>query len=122
MNWEHLKTLLILIFITRVGHECVLIFFVLSGFLVGGQSLGEYIKGNFSLKRYFINRFSRMWAVVIPTILLGWFIDWESLQLDPTLDFAHKLTVPVFISNLFFMQTIVGPSLGSNAPLWSLAC
>lgn len=111
-----------LFFVTRLGHECVLVFFVLSGFLVGGQSLGEYFNGNFSLKKYFINRFSRMWAVVIPTLLLGFLIDWQSLQLDPSLDFGYKLTVPIFIGNLFFLQTIAVPSFGSNVPMWSLAC
>lgn len=112
-----------LFFVTRLGHECVLIFFVLSGFLVGGQSLGEYFNKNFSIKKYFINRFSRMWAVLIPTLLFGWLIDSQSMLIDSSLDyFRYTLTFPTFIGNLFFMQTIIVPSFGSNVPLWSLAC
>lgn len=112
----------LLFFITRLGHEFVLIFFVLSGFLVGGQSLGSYTGGVFSAKKYFINRFTRMWVVVIPTLFLGLIVDWQTLLLDPSLNFGYKLTLPIFIGNLFFLQTIVVPSFGSNVPLWSLAC
>lgn len=110
-----------LFFITRIGHECVLVFFVLSGFLVGGQAVAEHFKGGFNVKRYFINRCSRMWAVVIPALLLGWFVDAQTLMLDHSLDFGYKLTVPIFLGNVFFTQTILVPAFGSNVPLWSLA-
>jgi len=112
---------LILFFITRIGYECVLIFFVLSGFLVGGQFIGEYFKNEFSFQKYFVNRFSRMWAVLLPALLLGWVLDGQTLILDPSLDFGYKLTLPIFIGNVFFMQTILVPTFGSNNPLWSLA-
>lgn len=110
-----------LFLITRLGRECVLVFFVLSGFLVGGQLVSEFINEKFAVKKYFVNRLSRMWLVVIPALFLGWLVDYQTLTMDPTLDFAHKLTLPIFIGNVFFTQTILVPSFGSNVPLWSLA-
>jgi peptidoglycan/LPS O-acetylase OafA/YrhL len=83
--------------------------------------VSEFFQGKFSVKKYFINRFSRMWAVIIPALILGCIVDLQSLKLDSSLDFAHKITPQIFIGNIFFTQTIFFPSFGSNVPLWSLA-
>ena len=111
----------ILFFITRIGHECVIIFFVLSGFLVGGSAVSEFLNKKFSIKLYFIKRLSRMWSVVLPALLLGWIIDLQTVKLDPTVTFQSKLTLTNFIGNVFFLQWIIVPTFGSNVPLWSLA-
>lgn len=45
---------------TRIGLESVLMFFVLSGFLVGGMSVERAMNGRFMPGKYFIDRFSRI--------------------------------------------------------------
>jgi peptidoglycan/LPS O-acetylase OafA/YrhL len=51
--------------ITNLGHQAVLIFFVLSGFLIGGRFVDSMQRGSFDLVRYLIARFvsstSRPW-------------------------------------------------------------
>jgi peptidoglycan/LPS O-acetylase OafA/YrhL len=34
---------------------------------------------------------------------------------------ALRSTVPVFLGNFLFLQSIVSPVFGSNGPLWSLS-
>ena len=40
----------------RLGHEAVIVFFVLSGFLVGGRGLERIFNGTFKMKDYTIDR------------------------------------------------------------------
>lgn len=55
--------------IGRLGHEAVIVFFVLSGFLVGGKTLDRIREGNFDVRFYAINRFSRIYPPLIISIL-----------------------------------------------------
>lgn len=100
--------------ITRLGHQFVIVFFVLSGFLVGGLSLNAQFKGKLSIKKYFIKRITRMWVVLIPTLIIGGLINYYS-------GVTTNLSSSVFFGNLTFLQTIVVPVYGNNGPLWSLA-
>lgn len=47
--------------ICRMGHEAVIIFFVLSGFLVGGRGFERIKDGTMKVKSYAIDRFSRIY-------------------------------------------------------------
>lgn len=118
---------------TSLGHEAVMIFFVLSGYLVGGSVLKQ--KNKFEWLKYAITRLTRLWVVLIPALFLTLIID-QVIQLshpevftgtytemwasgpDPT-TFARDLHV--FIANLFFQQTVFAPIFGTNAPTWSLS-
>jgi peptidoglycan/LPS O-acetylase OafA/YrhL len=130
---------------TTAGHQAVVIFFVLSGFLVGGSVLRALRQDRWSWKQYLTHRFVRLWLVLIPALLLGIF--WDSLGLylhshiagnsgqllhtvpgttaaapmPHRLGLHFKSTPAEFFGNLFFLQTILVPTLGSNGPLWSLA-
>lgn len=44
----------------RMGHEAVVIFFVLSGFLVGGRGIERIKTGTMNVGSYAIDRFSRI--------------------------------------------------------------
>ena len=61
---ETSRTKLVAVFfaLTRTGSEWVTVFFVLSGFLVGGKVLERVAKGTFDLRVYAIDRFSRIWV------------------------------------------------------------
>ena len=60
---ENEKTIGTMIFFgfSRLGHEAVLIFFVLSGYLVGGNAIKDTLKGVFSAKKFFRARFCRVY-------------------------------------------------------------
>lgn len=57
-------------FMTELGHEAVVIFFVLSGFLIGGSLADSIQRGNFDLVRYLIARFVRIYIVYIPALVI----------------------------------------------------
>ncbi|MCA9883172.1 MAG: acyltransferase [Anaerolineae bacterium] len=124
-------------FVTGFGHEAVIIFFVLSGFLVGGKALSNVNAGKFNLKTYSIKRFSRIYLVVFLALPLGAALDLigmhyfnqagmyngtYSFQLgSPVFSAQMQLTPGVALGNLFMLQTVTVPPLGTNLPLWSLA-
>jgi peptidoglycan/LPS O-acetylase OafA/YrhL len=122
-------------FLTGFGHQAVMIFFVLSGFLVGGQVVESVKTAQWSWIDYAIARMTRMWIVLLPAILLTLF--WDNLGMmvtgSPIYDRAmaetysfgaldpSRYSVASFLGNLAFLQTIIVPTFGSNSPLWSLA-
>lgn len=122
--------------LTAFGHEAVIVFFVLSGFLVGGISSLKALQGRFSLKDYAVGRFSRIYVVLIPALLLTAVLDVIGLHhfgQAPAYDQAHvvdgvtrlassSLTVPVLIGNLLMLDGIGAEQFGSNGPVWSLVC
>ena len=64
-------------FLTSFGYESVLIFFVLSGYFVAGSVLSDRRRGRWSWGRYLVNRGSRLYAVLVPALVLG--AAWDSL-------------------------------------------
>ncbi len=110
-----------LFFITRFGHESVMVFFVLSGYLVGGTFLKEYLQGNPDWLKYLVNRFARMWTVLIPALIAGAIIDYITLKINPSTPGAEDFNIKNFFGNFFFLQNIRTSTFGTNAPLWSLA-
>ncbi|WP_405607808.1 acyltransferase family protein [Polaribacter sp. Asnod1-A03] len=119
-------------FFTGLGHQAVMIFFVLSGFFVGGAVINK--RRIFKFSDYLLSRLTRLWVVLIPALIF-------TLGLDLLVDFlspdiiegtylkilnsgpkeSYSLSIKTFIANIFFFQTIYTPVYGSNSPLWSLA-
>jgi len=125
--------------LTNIGHQAVMVFFVISGFLVGGLSVHKAQAGRFSLADYAASRFSRIYAVLVPALILGGaldligsrFADGAGLYTTigpfhiPSLQFtapvADQLGWTTFAANLLMLERITSTHLGSNGPLWSLA-
>jgi peptidoglycan/LPS O-acetylase OafA/YrhL len=107
---------LVLFFLTRLGREAVIIFFVLSGALVGGQALIDYQNRRYSFRRYAAARLARLYVVIAPALLLTALFDFMHNAWNPAKDGLTSLLV-----NLVFLQEIYGPPYGSNYPLWSLS-
>ncbi len=116
------------------GHQAVLIFFVLSGYLISGSIFRSLERGTWHWRTYLTHRFVRLWVVLVPGLLLGGLWDWIGLYLRRTtalyataipknhnLDIAQNLSPHVFFGNLAFLQTVLVPLFGSNGSLWSLA-
>jgi peptidoglycan/LPS O-acetylase OafA/YrhL len=119
------------------GHIAVIVFFVISGFLVGGRTILNLQNKGFSITDYFCHRFSRIYTVLIPALVVGFILDWlginifngsgiynhpEQFYTNPFgNNIAEHLSFKIFVGNLMQLQTIIVTSLGSNGPLWSLA-
>ncbi|MDH5232551.1 MAG: acyltransferase [Gammaproteobacteria bacterium] len=121
-------------FLTGLGHQAVMIFFVLSGFFVGGSIVTKI--QNFHLSDYLLSRLTRLWVVLIPALLFTTLVDviikhyypavlngqfYSVLNSGPQLEESYSLTIQTFFSNVFFLQDLYAPVYGSNGPLWSLA-
>lgn len=118
--------------LTGLGHQAVIVFFVLSGFFVGGAVL----KPGFDGRRYAVARLARLWVVLLPCLLLTCWLDAVTRGLAPSiLDGANQARwhsgpeagrydagASTFLGNALFLQTVAVPVYGSNSPLWSLAC
>ncbi len=120
--------------VCSAGHQAVVIFFVMSGYLVGGHVLRALRTSRWSWHNYLIQRGTRLWVVLVPALIMGGILDLIALHynisprlyhgkltLSITYSVANALTWRVFLGNLFFLQTTLTPVFGSNTPLWSLA-
>ena len=115
-------------FLTGFPHQAVIVFFVISGFLVGGNVIAKARRTEPFLAKYFADRLVRIYLVLIPVILLGWCLDsigrhflaGSGLYDSPM--FAGSFDLRLLWPNLLNLQGIFFPSFGSNGPLWSLAC
>jgi len=98
--------------LTRLGQEAVLLFFVLSGFLVGGRSTRKALDYSFRIWPYASDRITRIYVPLLPALLLT----------AAVLIFrgGHISTLS-FLGNLAGLQGLVVDNFGGNAPLWSLA-
>jgi peptidoglycan/LPS O-acetylase OafA/YrhL len=124
-------------FFSGFGHTAVIVFFVISGFLVGGRAILRFSDQGFSVTDYFLHRFSRIYTVFIPALVVGYILDWSGIKFFNSSgiythpeqfytnplgnDIANHLSLEIFVGNLMQLQTIIVSSLGSNGPLWSLA-
>ena len=120
------------------GHLAVVVFFVISGYLVGGRELWRVrTGGKFDLGRYAVQRFSRIYTVLVPALLLAAALDaigqhWANgslLYTQPAsanigslmFAIAKRPDIWTFLGNLLMLQTLVVKPLGGDGPLWSLA-
>ena len=138
VDFQHLERgslpLSVLYFFTGFGNQAVMVFFVLSGFLISSAIIGRRVSGSWSWHDYAIDRASRLYVVLIPGLLFGLLWDkmgsvlfaFKHIYSQPIDGFGsaiaqNQLTFGTFLGNLFFLQTILCPTFGSNGPLWSLA-
>jgi peptidoglycan/LPS O-acetylase OafA/YrhL len=107
------RTVELFFFLTRLGGEAVLVFFVLSGFLVAGNVIHRVRDDAFNTLDYLIERGTRILIPLIPacvfTVLVNYFAHHEPLSLYQT------------ILNIVGLNGVITSTLDHNAPLWSLA-
>jgi peptidoglycan/LPS O-acetylase OafA/YrhL len=120
--------------VTGYGHQAVMVFFVLSGYFIGASVKDSVDKRHWSWRIYLVNRLTRLELVLFPALVLGAAWDQIGMRIPQAASFyygglykfyvpsvALRSTIPVFLGNLFFLQTFVSPVFGSNGPLWSLS-
>jgi peptidoglycan/LPS O-acetylase OafA/YrhL len=97
---------------TRVAREAVVVFFVLSGFLVGGRAVELAASGKFQLDRYIVDRATRIMVPLVPavlfTVLVGLYL-------------GKPLSTLQVLGNLASLQGVLVDRLNHNPPLWSLS-
>lgn len=125
-------------FITGWAGEGVIIFFVLSGLLVGASGYEKISIGKFSAGNYLIDRVSRLYVAIIPALILSYTFDyfgstffsnvgfWDHSHpmINEKIDsapFESKLNFENFFANFFMLQHFFFDTLGSNSPLWTIS-
>ncbi len=117
------------------GHEAVMVFFVLSGYLVGSSVIKAVESGRWTWGAYATTRLTRLYIVLLPALLFGLGLDLAGISLfGPASIYgggaryhgiienvADWVSGEVFFGNLLFVQYILVHTLGSNGPLWSLS-
>jgi len=121
---------------TGLGHSAVMVFFVLSGFLIASSIRRARAQGHWTWGRYGEQRLTRLYVVLLPALVLGAVWDLAGLHLfasapvylaAPEYHFIEKyplvqhLTVRNWLGSLLFLQGIRTAVFGSNVPLWSLS-
>jgi peptidoglycan/LPS O-acetylase OafA/YrhL len=120
-----------LAFATGFAHQAVVVFFLISGWLVGGSLLnklaataGHAAAEPAPWRGYAIDRLTRLWIVLVPALCLMLLIGAITDNIDPAVaDFslANDYSAASFAGNLVGLQTIVVKNFSGNYALWSLA-
>lgn len=106
------------------GDTCVVVFFVLSGYVIG------YVcdTKETDWRTYCVNRGARLWSVILPALVLTFVIDYAGVRIAPELYlgqpwYAGDMPVIRYLASLLMMQEFWHISLvpGINAPFWSLS-
>lgn len=106
----------------ELGHKLVMVFFVLSGYLIA-FTVDKKNKGS---RRYLIDRLSRLYSVIFPALFLTFILDFIGGHINPTA-YLHQVApgnqFPRYLLNATFLSQIWGlctkPS--SNGPFWSIS-
>lgn len=104
---------------SRMQHQAVLLFFVMSGAVIAGRFTVWSNWRRFNLASYAVARLTRLWLVLFPVIA----VCLVQLAITPARYLPDNCTTAprdVF-GNLFFLQEIMVSALCVNVPLWSLA-
>lgn len=116
------------------GVVAVVIFFVMSGFVIGASALRSRQQCRFGWKLYCGDRVTRLYLVLLPALLLGLAWDTAGMRLFGTAGvygatLGDVVTVPVsrtttvgtYVMNALFLQKFFSEPAGSNSPLWTLS-
>jgi len=106
----------------QLGHKLVMIFFVLSGYLIA-FTVHEKNKG---AKRYLVDRLSRLYSVVLPALVFTYVLDSIGKYFHPgfyIIQLAPDHQIIRFFLNATFLSQIWGLSTkpSSNGPFWSIS-
>ncbi|WML47822.1 acyltransferase [Neobacillus sp. PS3-34] len=122
-NLENHNLLVKFLYLLNIlGGPAVTLFFVLSGLFISRSVLKALYENKWSWQAYLINRFSRLYVVLIPALILTFILDNIAVNYFGDEGYANAFNnLKDFIGNIFFLQNIFVGVYGSNAPLWSLS-
>ncbi|WP_298953105.1 acyltransferase [uncultured Nonlabens sp.] len=110
----------------------VLIFFLLSGFLISYSTIRKKTKiKSYNIKYYMADRFSRIFSAFVPSLLFVVLIDFLSQKINPeSYSYSSAYNIKTLFGNLlmlqdfplfFFLPEKFITSFGSARPFWTLA-
>jgi peptidoglycan/LPS O-acetylase OafA/YrhL len=107
--------------LVEIGHECVIVFFVLSGVIVPATQGAK----NHGMEVFVCTRLSRLWSVLLPclllTVLASFLVNASGLQAPDHADRGHlairTLLTAGFSNEIWFLSS--GPPI--NLPVWSIS-
>ncbi len=115
----------VILYFTYHAHSAVMIFFVLSGYIVGYSTFRK-LKTGYDFREYFLDRWSRIYSVLFPAIVLTLFLDrigqrHNAIYLNDKIIPQGQEYLRLFV-NVLALQGIQGKrvQLGSNPALWSI--
>lgn len=110
-----------LAFATGFAHQAVVVFFLVSGWLVGGSLLNKLEQPQ-AFASYAIDRITRLWTVLVPTMLIMVLFALATGAADQSaVGGAGAYSALSFAGNLIGLQKIAVDNFGGNYALWSLA-
>lgn len=104
------------------GHDAVMVFFVLSGFVIAYITHAK----ESTLSEYSKSRLARLYSVMVPALILTLVLDYFGKGINPAMYIGghYQASEPVyrFFANLFFANELWFQSWRafSNGPFWSL--
>lgn len=113
-------------YLGKHSHAAVMVFFVLSGYVVAYASDKKASTGSYTFRSYFLDRWSRIYSVLIVALAFTAALDFLGRMLSryysdpaflPQQQYIFRLLV-----NLFALQGVQGYRIqfGSNPALWSI--
>ena len=104
-------------FFTLFAEQAVVVFFVLSGLLVGGVIVRGGRAGRFAPGKYAVDRASRLYVALVPALVLSVVLQGTIGAVScPSPDSVIRIA-----GNLAFVQNFGGTPPCNNASLWSLS-
>lgn len=108
------------------AHGAVVVFFVISGFLVGGAAFQRAQGPKPYLRTYMIDRTIRIYIVLLPALAYSVFMDNVGAQLFAGLGiyefpvYQAAMKAQYIPATILSLQGIWFPTYGTNAALWTL--
>ncbi|PRY55602.1 peptidoglycan/LPS O-acetylase OafA/YrhL [Arcticibacter pallidicorallinus] len=107
--------------LAKYAHGGVVVFFVLSGYVIAYTT----IQRNRGGRQYMLARFSRLYSIVIPALAVTAFTELALLMTDPELSasMTRGAIVPRYILSMFLSNEVwfLSAAPPINGPLWSLS-
>jgi peptidoglycan/LPS O-acetylase OafA/YrhL len=107
----------------------VLLFFVISGFLITHTLIQRAKDPSYDFRQFFIDRFARIYSGLIPALAFIVIVDGMTIYLTGDSTISRYFTLKTMIANIFMLEGYRGifpnslqwSAFGSASPLWTLA-
>src|SRR5487761_403386 len=90
---------------TALGHQAVIVFFVLSGFFIMSSIADAFEQKRWSWTAYLVNRVTRLSLVLIPSLILCWIADQIGMATAATAPFYRHPFAHIFTQSVANLET-----------------
>ncbi|MDX6750981.1 acyltransferase family protein [Geminicoccaceae bacterium 1502E] len=105
-----------------LGHDAVIVFFVLSGYLVAYAASER----DGALSTFTVSRLARLWSVALPALVATLLLDLAGREIDPgaygrSYEYEHWPRYLLFFATMAHEAWFTAEDVFSNVPFWSLS-